>query len=416
MERVLRPASAPVVERTMALRKEPADYEVMARRRNAEWLGPVVPNANTRTGWKCLVCGREWQAIYNSLQRGSACPACCVRRRNEANRTKPVEYHALAATHGLRWTGSYPESANHGTEWECQAGHRWMTTYVRIREGRGCARCARAAHLERCAAERHDEAAYRAAGDAAGLEWLGPRVASANAKTGWRCRACGRTWTESYHRLASGRGCPRCSLDRRNECLRIPGERYRALARRRGFVWLGPRPEQSVRPTRWQCPRGHVWESPYVCVVRGSGCHECQDRVNGMPVSGVQRRLAERLGGELNHRVGRRCIDVSIQREGVRIAVEYDSWFYHGHPDRQAYDEARDQALIQLGWRVLRVRSSYALPSADELDAAVGWLLGGEQRVVITMAQWGVGPYLGAAFDPLRKPRPYHRRHGAVHA
>jgi hypothetical protein len=135
-----------------------------------------------------------------------------------------------------------------------------------------------------------------------------------------------------------------------------------------------------------------------------------------MPVSGVQRRLAERLGGELNHRVGRRCIDVAIQREGVRIAVEYDCWYFHGHPDRQAYDEARDQTLIAGGWRVLRIRSAYSLPSADELDAAVGWLLAGERRVVITTREWGVGPCRGAAFDPARRARPYRRRHGGSRA
>jgi very-short-patch-repair endonuclease len=332
------------------------------------------------------------------------------------NRRTPGEYHALAAGHGLRWTGSYPESANHRTEWMCGQGHRWMTTYMRIRLGRGCARCARTAHLARCAAERHGEAAYRAAGDAAGLDWIGPRVTSANAKTGWRCRACGRTWIESYHKLASGRGCPRCRLDARNQRLRLPAERYEALARRRGFAWLGPYPTQIARHTRWRCAKGHEWATSYVSIAGGSGCHECQDRVNGMPVSGVQRRLAELLGGELNHRLGRCCIDVALERGGVRIAVEYDGWYFHGHPRVQARDAARDEALIALGWRVLRIRSAYVLPSPSQLDAAIGWLLAGARRVVITTPEWGVGAYRGAAFDATRKPRPYHRRHGGARA
>lgn len=396
----------------MADRKGPADYQAMGAVRKAAWLGPPTPNANTCTWWKCLVCGRRWRAAYNSLKQGSGCPDCGIRRRSVLNRRTAEEYHALAASHGLHWTGSYPESANHRTEWQCRQGHRWMTTYARIKLGRGCARCARTAHLERCAAERHDGAAYRALGDAAGLEWLGPEVPSANTKTNWRCRACGRRWTESYHKLATGRGCPRCRLDRRNARQRIPAEEYQALARRRGFVWLGPHPARSSRRTRWRCPKGHEWETSYAGLARGSGCHVCQDRVNGMPVSGVQRQLAERLGGELNHRVGRRCIDVALERGGVRIAIEYDCWYYHGHPDRQAYDEAHDRALIERGWRVLRIRSAYALPSPAELEAAIGWLLAGERRAVITTSEWGVGPYRGAPFDPARGPRPYRRRHG----
>jgi hypothetical protein len=133
-------------------------------------------------------------------------------------------------------------------------------------------------------------------------------------------------------------------------------------------------------------------------------------------VSGVQRVLADQLGGELNHPVGRYFVDVALEREGVRIAVEYDSWYYHGHRDRQAHDDVRDRALIERGWRVLRIRSSYDLPAGSELDAAIGRLVGGEHRVVITTKAWGVGPYRGAAFDPLRKPQPYHRRHGGSRA
>jgi very-short-patch-repair endonuclease len=400
----------------MAIRKEPADYEVMAKRRNARWLGPVAPNANTRTWWKCLVCGRKWRAIYNSLQRGSACPACCVRRRNEANRVKPEGYHALAAALGFRWTGTYPVSANHPTEWACGHGHRWVSTFAHMKQRGGCARCAAAAHRARCARERHGPDAYRAIGETAGLEWLGPAVAAAHVKTGWRCRACGRPWRASYHKVSQGRACPRCRLDRRNERLRVPAERYAAIARERGIEWLGPRPARNSHPTRWRCPRGHEWETSYTSVTLGSSCHVCQDRVNGLLVSQVQRRLAEHLGGELNHRVGRRCIDVALECAGVRIAVEFDSWYFHGHPDRQVQDEARERDLVRLGWRVLRIRSAYRLPAPEELRHALDRLIAGAKRVVITLPEWGVGPYAGAAFDPDRKPRPYRRREGGHHA
>ncbi|HYH80569.1 MAG TPA: DUF559 domain-containing protein [Longimicrobium sp.] len=134
--------------------------------------------------------------------------------------------------------------------------------------------------------------------------------------------------------------------------------------------------------------------------------------MNGMLVSQVQRRLAERLGGELNHRVGRRCIDVALERAGVRIAVEFDSWYFHGHPDKQAQDEARERGLARLGWRVLRIRSAYKLPAPEEVDAAIARLVAGEERFVITLPEWGVGPHAGAEFDPERKTRPYRRRKG----
>lgn len=394
--------------------KRPADYRDMARRRNAAWLGPVARNANTRTWWKCLVCGRWWRTIYNSLQRGSGCPDCSVRRRAGLNTLGPGAYRALAESRGFRWTGRYPGTAKARTEWTCARGHAWRSTYTRIAAGRGCPECARVEHLERCARDRHTDAEYRAAGARAGLEWLGPLPGSAWGKTRWRCLACERVWVAPFHKLTQGRGCPRCRLDRRNATLRIPPERYHALAAERGFAWLGPPARRNIHHTRWRCRKGHEWEASYACIERGAGCHGCQDRVNGMPVSQNQRRLARMLGGELNRRIGRLAVDVTLERGGVPIAVEYDGWYFHG--GQQARDEARDRAMIAAGWRVLRIRSAYMIPSEDQLKAAIGRLLAGEERVVLTLPDWGVGRARGLAWEPARAPRAYRRRHGAAHA
>lgn len=133
-----------------------------------------------------------------------------------------------------------------------------------------------------------------------------------------------------------------------------------------------------------------------------------------MLVSGMQRRLADLLEGEINHRIGRRCIDVAIERDGVRIAAEYDAWYFHGGQGEK--DESRDRDLAAQGWHVLRIRSAYTLPSLEELEAAVSRLVAGEERVVLTLPDWGVGPARGVAWEPSRPPRPYRRRHGRTHA
>jgi very-short-patch-repair endonuclease len=133
-----------------------------------------------------------------------------------------------------------------------------------------------------------------------------------------------------------------------------------------------------------------------------------------MPVSQNQRRLARMLGGELNRRIGRLAVDVALERGGVPIAVEYDGWYFHGA--LQDRDEARDRAMIAAGWRVLRIRSAYMLPAEDQLEAAIGRLLAGEERVVLTLPDWGVGRARGLAWEPARPPRPYRQRHGAAHA
>jgi hypothetical protein len=87
------------------LPKEPADYHAIAEKRGFRWLGPEVPNTQTRTDWKCAQ-GHQWQGRYGDIQQGKGCPICGGRLRKE-----PADYHALADKRGFRWLGpevSYP--------------------------------------------------------------------------------------------------------------------------------------------------------------------------------------------------------------------------------------------------------------------------------------------------------------------
>ena len=96
------------------------------------------------------------------------------------------------------------------------------------------------------------------------------------------------------------------------------------------------------------------------------------------------------LGGELNHPFGRYNIDVALKIDGVAIAVEYDSWFWHAH--RQEQDVQRDEELLAADWRVLRIKSNVLLPTHEQLDAAIACLLAGESQIEIVLDDWGKGP------------------------
>jgi very-short-patch-repair endonuclease len=95
------------------------------------------------------------------------------------------------------------------------------------------------------------------------------------------------------------------------------------------------------------------------------------------------------LDGELNRPFGRYNIDVALNVDGVAIAIEYDSWFWHGH--KLEYDAQRDKEMIAIGWRILRVKSNTLLPSREQLDAAIAHLLAGENWVELVLDDWGEG-------------------------
>lgn len=50
---------------------------------------------------------------------------------------------------------------------------------------------------------------------------------------------------------------------------------YHALAKERGFVWLGPEVPNIRTKTGWQCEQGHRWQARYDDVRRVTGCPYC---------------------------------------------------------------------------------------------------------------------------------------------
>jgi hypothetical protein len=51
---------------------------------------------------------------------------------------------------------------------------------------------------------------------------------------------------------------------------------YHALAKRRGFDWIGQALPRNVQTkTNWQCEQGHSWQASYNNIHLGTGCPEC---------------------------------------------------------------------------------------------------------------------------------------------
>jgi superfamily II DNA or RNA helicase len=60
-------------------RKQPDDYHILAAKRGFRWLGPEVPTTKTLTNWECPR-GHQWRAIYNNIQQGRDCPFCARKK------------------------------------------------------------------------------------------------------------------------------------------------------------------------------------------------------------------------------------------------------------------------------------------------------------------------------------------------
>lgn len=354
-----------------SLRKQPSDYEGLAKLRGFEWLGPIVPNNKSRTNWRCNN-GHIWQAPYSSIQQGNDCYYCQKNTRKFVS-----DYQEIARQRSFEWLGPEVSDTQTKTYWKCSVGHIWQATYSKLKLGRGCPYCANRIPK--------DKSAYQKLASKLGFKWIGSEIVNTHTPTFWQCRY-GHQWTATYHSLDTGKtGCPYCA----GNMPKKPKDYY-ALAQKLKIKWLGPEVSNVMEKTWWECSRGHKWHSPYSMINSGYGCPKCLDMVNGKLVSSPQRVIAKVVGGLLNFEVGRYSVDVALQRHEQLIAIEYDAWYWHGN--RQKNDMARDQALNADGWRVLRIKSNKLTPDKNQIEKAIDELLNGKWYCEIILADWGKGP------------------------
>ena len=92
-------------------------------------------------------------------------------------------------------------------------------------------------------------------------------------KLKWQC-AQNHLWETAPELITAGNWCPHCSGT-------VVGniQLMQKLARQRGGKCLSKDYTNSAHKLKWQCNKGHVWESTPAHIKRGSWCHECAGMV-----------------------------------------------------------------------------------------------------------------------------------------
>lgn len=234
--------------------KLPIDYHEIAQGRNFKWMGPEVPNANTKTIWRCPK-EHYWLSTYHDINSGRGCMRCA----DHAQKT-PEDYRSLAESRNFKWIGPIVSRTYNKTWWICDNDHRWYTNYSSIQQGYICPYCGRGKKTHR---DYHILAGKR------GFQWLGKKPSSVLDKTLWECEN-GHQWEARFDSIRRGSGCPFCAGNAR----KLPKD-YHLLAENRNFQWLGPSVRNNSLKTKWQCEKEHIWEACYADIASGRGCPAC---------------------------------------------------------------------------------------------------------------------------------------------
>lgn len=87
----------------------------------------------------------------------------------------------------------------------------------------------------------------------------------------------GHAWQVQARKIMEGSGCPRCAIEQRSICNRLPDglTKLQEISLKRGGRCLSPSYLGMRRRHLWECADGHQWQAVAAKIVEGSWCPHC---------------------------------------------------------------------------------------------------------------------------------------------
>ena len=169
----------------------------LATAKNGVCLSETYTGIHQKYLWKCDK-NHIWEAEANHVQSGTWCPEC------GGTKKKNLEWlHQLAKNrNGKCLSTNY---INNKTKyiWQCNLGHKWLSTAKNINKGRWCSRCAKNLKKDinwlQELAQKHNGTC------------LSTKYQNAHTKYIWRCNK-NHQWEAISDSVYRGTWCPTCSL------------------------------------------------------------------------------------------------------------------------------------------------------------------------------------------------------------
>jgi len=246
------------------------------------------------------------------------------------------EMQGIATTRGGKCLSASYINTRTNLEWQCDKGHIWDARPSSVIGGSWCSSCAKQASRRHTIEEMQDLATNRG-GKCLSTEYLGNTH-----KLKWECNK-GHVWESSPKAILRGGWCPLCSLNK-PEIADIQN-----IANSRGGKCLSTVFIDHRSKLKWQCNKGHIWESRLSVIKDGSWCPLCS---NGMGEH-ICRMYFERLFNSQFIKVrpkwlisekGRR-LELDGYSQELKIAFEHQGLQHYKHIER--YHKINDLQTLQ---------------------------------------------------------------------
>jgi len=152
-------------------------------------------------------------------------------------------------------------------KWKCSQGHVWETSFVSVRQGSWCPKCAFKSNrtIDNCIDLAKSRDGY----------FLSEEYTNAKTKYIWKCKE-GHIWRATYDSVSSKKTwCPSCSNRKRKTV-----KDCQNLAIKNGGSFLNERYSNAHTKYKWRCKEGCIWEATYNQIEQGYWCPKCYGAIS----------------------------------------------------------------------------------------------------------------------------------------
>jgi hypothetical protein len=126
------------------------DLQDAAKELGGECLSKKYRGMLAKYRWRCKKCGNEWEATATGLYYSRAfCKRCSLRDSWVSRKTSIDDVRAFIEGKGGRLLSTHYENTKAKLEVACAKGHKWRTSFDRLKQDRWCGVCSRKRQAEK---------------------------------------------------------------------------------------------------------------------------------------------------------------------------------------------------------------------------------------------------------------------------
>lgn len=230
--------------------------------RNGKCLSKEYWGADTKLVWRCDK-GHTWDAVPAKISLGYWCPACSSGRKYQPRYSIDDMRH-FAKKKGGKCLSAVYVNKDGKLKWQCKKGHVWEARAGHIIRGRTW--CPECSHKKKGTIMEMQKYAGTRMG-----KCLSRFYKNRHSKLIWQCQK-GHKWHAKPKDILYGKWCPFCAGKK------ITIRDAQTLAAKRGGKCLSKKYFNNRTKMRWQCSKGHVWQTPYQGIKTGTWCahYDCR--------------------------------------------------------------------------------------------------------------------------------------------